>query len=92
MFRAPLYPSSGEQKSCYCICCILVCNKRENVCIGSDVYFVLQFVVNMVGSSCVWTNVVCKLVCRDVGLVTASYVLQVWCIGSGYFDVCVVSV
>ena len=29
---------------------------------------------------------------RSVGLVSASYVFQVWCIGSGCFDACVVPV
>ena len=30
-------------------------------------------VVNLVGNSCVFANVVCKWVCRGVGLVSASY-------------------
>jgi len=51
-----------------------------------------KFVVNLVGTLCVYVNVVCKWVCRGVGLVSASYVFQVWCIGGGCFDACVVPV
>jgi len=40
----------------------------------------------------VYANVVCKWVCRSVGLLSASYVFQVLCIGSGCFDACVVPV
>jgi len=47
---------------------------------------------NLVGTSCVYANVVCKWVCRSVGLVCASYIFQVWSIGSGCSDACVVPV
>ena len=77
MFRASLCPSSGEQRPCYCIWCILVCNERESVDISHDVFFVGQCVVHLVGASCVYANVVCKWVSRDVGLVSASYAFQV---------------
>ena len=33
---------------------------------------------NLVGTSCVYANVVCKWECRGVGLVYVSYVSQVW--------------
>jgi hypothetical protein len=39
MFRASLCPSSGEQRPCYCIWCILVCNKREIVHISRNAFF-----------------------------------------------------
>jgi len=40
-------------------------------------------VVNLDGISCVYENVVRKLVCRGVGLVYVSCAFQVWCIGVG---------
>ena len=68
---------------------VLFCNKWENVDIKRDVFFC---VVNLVGNSCVFANVVCKCVCRDAGLVSASYVFRSGVWGVGCFDVCVVLV
>jgi hypothetical protein len=64
---------------------VLFCNKRENVYISRDVFFC---VVNRVGNSCEFANVVCKWVCRGVGLVSASCVFQSGVSGAGVL-VCV---
>jgi len=60
--------------------------------ISCNVFFVEYCVVNLDGILCVYENVVCKWVCRGVGLVSASYVFRVWCTGSGCSDACVVPV
>ena len=39
--------------------------------------------MNLVGTSCVYANVVCKWVCRGVGLVSASYVFWSGVSGAG---------
>ena len=65
---------------------------EEKVDISCNVFFVGQCLVNLDGTLCVYANVECKWVCRSVGPVSASYVFQVWCIGSGCSDVCVVPV
>jgi len=83
MFRASLCPSSGEQRPCVTAFGVSFCNRRENVDISRDVILVWQCVVNLVGASCGHANVVCKWVSRGVGLVSASYVFHVWCIGGG---------
>ena len=84
MFRASLCPSSGEQDVCYCMWCgVLCCNKRGKLDISFNVFFVWYCVVNLDGISCVYENVVCKLVCRGVGLVYVSRAFQVWCNGVG---------
>jgi len=62
---------------------VLFCNKRENVDIKRDVFFVGYCVVNLVGTSCVYANVVCKWVCRGIGLVSASYVFSSDVSGAG---------
>jgi len=43
---------------------VLLCDKRENVDISCDVFFVGWCVVNLVGTLCVYVNVMCKWVCR----------------------------
>ena len=71
MFRASLCPPSGEQD--YVTACgVLRCNKRGKLDISLNVFFVWYCVVNLDGISCVYENVVCKLVCRGVGLVYVS--------------------
>jgi len=70
------------------VCCAVT--NVEKVDISCNGFFVGQCVVNLDGTSCVYANVVCKWVCRSVGLVSASCVFQVWCIGSGCSDACVV--
>jgi len=72
------------------VCCAVT--SGEKVDISCDVFFVGYCVVNLDGTWCVYENVVCKLVCRGVGLVSVSCVFQVWCIGSGCTDACVVPV
>ena len=72
------------------LCCAVTSGEKvEIIC---NVFFVGQFVVNLDVSSFVYTNVVCKWVCRGAGLVSALCVLQVFCIGSGCTDACVVPV
>ena len=85
MFRASLCPSSGEQDY-VTACCVLRCNKLGKLDISFNVFFVWYCVVNIDGISCVYENVVCKLVCRGVGLVYVSCAFQVWCNGSGCTD------
>jgi len=72
------------------VCCAVT--SWEKVDISCNVFFVGYCVINLDGSSCVCANVVCKWVSRGVGLVSASCVFQVWCIGSGCTDACVVPV
>ena len=57
---------------------VLLCNKRENVDINRDVFFcgVVCSIINVVGTTCVYANVVCKWVCRGVGLVSAVHHMQ----------------
>jgi len=64
-------------------CGMLRCNKRGKLDISFNVFFVWCCVVNLDGISCVYENVVCKLVCRGVGLVYVSCAFQVWCTGAG---------
>jgi len=83
MFRASLCPPSGEQD--YVTACgVLRCNKRGKLDISLNVFFVWYCVVNLDGISCVYENVVCKLVVRGVGLVYVSCVFQVWCTHDTY--------
>ena len=82
MFRAPLCPSSGQQR-CITTCGVLRCNKRGKLDISFNVFFVWYCVVNLDGISCVHDDVVCKSVCRGLGLVYVSCAIQVWCIGAG---------
>jgi len=72
------------------VCCVVT--SRKKVDISCNVFLVGYCVVNLDGTSCVYANVVCKWVCRGVGLVSASCVFQVWCIESGCSDACVVPV
>jgi len=81
MFRASLCPSSGEQDY-VTACVVLRCNKRGKLDISFNVFFVWYYTVNLDGISCVYENVVCKLVCHGVGLVYVSCTFQVWCIGA----------
>jgi len=71
---------------------VLRCNKRGKLDISFNVFSVWYCVVNIDGILCVYANVMCKWVCRDVGLVSVSCVFQFWCIGSGCTDACVVPV
>ena len=64
-------------------CGVLRCNKRGKLDISFNVFFVWYCVVNLDGISCVYEDVVCKLVCRGVGLVYVSCAIQVWYIGAG---------
>jgi len=84
------YAHLQETKTCVTARGVLRCNKRGEVDISCNAFFVWYCVVNLDGTSCVYANVVCKLVCRGVGLVSVSCVFQVWCIGSGCTDACVV--
>jgi len=69
---------------CITACGVLRCNKRGKLDISFNVFFVWYCVVNLDGISCVYENVVCKLVCRGVGLVYVSCAFKVWCIiGAG---------
>jgi len=72
------------------VCCTVT--SGDKVDISCNVFFVGYCVVNLDGTSCVYANVVCKWVCRGVGLLSALCVFQVWCIGSGCTDACVVPV
>jgi hypothetical protein len=64
------------------------CKKRENEGISREVFFC---VVNLVGNSSVFANVMCKWVSwRLTGICLVSF--PVCCIGGGCFDVCVVPV
>ena len=62
------------------VCCAVT--SGEMLDISFNVFFVWYCVVNLDGITCVYENVVCKLVCRGVGLVYVSCVFQVWCIGT----------
>jgi len=64
-------------------CVVLRCNKRGNLVIRFNVFFVWYCVVNPNGIPCAYEKVVCKLVCRGVGLVYVSCAFQVSCIGAG---------
>ena len=66
------------------VCCAVT--SGEKVDVSCNVFF-----VGVVCSKPRW-DLVCKWVCRSVGLVSASCVFQVWCIGSGCTDACVVPV
>ena len=72
------------------VCCAVTTG--EKVDISCNVFFVGYCVVNLDGTSCVCANVACKWVCRGIGLVSASCVFQVRCIGSGCTDACIVPV
>ena len=54
------------------VCCAVT--SGEKVAISFNVFFVWYCVVNLDGISCVYANVVCKWVCRGVGLVYVSCV------------------
>ena len=64
---------------------VLRCNKQGKLDINLNVFFVWYCVVNLDGISCVYENVVCKLVCRGVGLGVLMHALclfdgrGVWC-------------
>ena len=58
------------------VCCAVT--SGEMLDISFNVFFVWYCVVNLGGTSCVYENVVCKLVCRGVGLVYVSCVHQTW--------------
>jgi len=75
-----------ENKTYVTACVVLRCDKRKKLDISFNVFFVWYCVVNLDGISCVYENVVCKLVCRGVGLVYISCAFHVWCIGSGCTD------
>ena len=77
------YAHLQENKTYVTACGVLRCNKRGKLGISFNVFFVWYCVVNLDGISCVYENVVCKLVCRGVGLVYVSCAFQVWCIGAG---------
>ena len=77
------YAHLQENKTYVTACVMLRCNKRGKLDISFNVFFVWYCVVNLDGISCVYENVVCKLVCRGVGLVYVSCAFQVWCIGAG---------
>jgi len=72
------------------VCCAVT--SGDKVDISCNVFFVGYCVVYLDGTWCVYANVVCKWVCRGVGLVSALCVYQVWCIWSGCTDACVVPV
>jgi len=72
------------------LCCAVTTGEKLDI--SFNVFFVWYCVVNLDGTWCVYENVVCKLVCRGVGLVYVSCAFQVWCIGSGCTDACVVPV
>ena len=57
------------------VCCAVT--SGEKLDISFNVFFVWYCVVNLVGISCVYENVVCKLVCRGVGLVYVSCAFKV---------------
>ena len=86
------YDHLQENKTCVTARGVLCCNKRGKVNISCNVSFVGYCVVKINGTTCVYANAVCKWVCRGVGLVSASCVFQVLCIGSGCTDACVVPV
>ena len=77
------YAHLQENKTYVTACVVLRCNKRGKLDISFTVFFVWYCVVNLDGISCVYENVVCKLVCHGVGLVYVSGDFQVWCIGAG---------
>jgi len=52
------------------VCCAVTSGKKVDI--SCNVFFVGYCVVNLDGTSCVYANVVCKWVCRGVGLVSAS--------------------
>jgi len=56
------------------VCCAVI--SGEKVDISCNVFFVGYCVVNLDGSLCVYANVVCKWVCRGVGLVSVTCVLH----------------
>ena len=72
------YVHLQENKTYVTACGVLRCNKRGKLDISFNVFFVWYCVVNLDGISCVYENVVCKLVCRGVGLVYVSCVYQTW--------------
>ena len=86
------YAHLQENKMYGTACGVLRCNKQGKLDISFNVFFVWYCVVNLDGISCVYENVVRKLVCRGVGLVYVSCVFQVWCIRSGCTDACIVPV
>jgi len=86
------YAHLQETKTCVTARDVLRCKVRGKVDISCNVFFVGYCVVNLDGTSCLYANVVCKWVCRGVGLVSVSCVFQVWCIRSGCSDACVVPV
>jgi len=63
------YAHLQENNTYVTACGVLSCNKRGKLDISFNVFFVWYCVVNLDGISCVYDNVVCKLVCRGVGLV-----------------------
>jgi len=77
------YAHLQENKTYVTACVVLRCNKRGKLDISFYVFFVWYCVVNLDWISCVYENVVCKLVCRGVGLVYVSCAFQVWCIRAG---------
>ena len=77
------YAHLQENKTYVTACGVLRCNKRGKLDISFNVFFVWYCIVNLDGISCVYENVVYKLVCRGVGLVYVSCAFQVWCIGAG---------
>jgi len=85
MFRASLCPSSGEQDVLlHVVCCAVTSGESQILAdISCNVFFVWYCVVNLDEISCVYEDVVCKSVCRGVGLVYVSCAIQVWRIGAG---------
>jgi len=86
------YAHLQENKTYVTACGVLRRNKRGKLDICFNVFFVWYCVVNLDGISCEYENVVCKLVCRGAGLLYVLCVFQVWCIGSGCNNACVVPV
>ena len=56
------YAHLQENKTFVTACVVLRCNKRGKLDISFNVFFVWYCVVNLDGISCVYENVVCKLV------------------------------
>jgi len=56
------YAHLQENKTCVTACVVLRCNKRGKLDISFNVFFMWYCVVNLDGISCVYENVVCKLV------------------------------
>jgi len=72
------------------VCCALT--SGEKLIYNFNVFFVWHCVVNLDGISCVYMRVSCANGCVVVLDWYLSCIFQVWCIGSGCTDACIVPV